>query len=96
MECDPEWVPPSLCQGPAAEQHVPLTPEPPGLVLLGSQQDAWPGLIHLGMEGRQGMVRNIKLTPVIPALWQENGEIQSSLGYTAENHIKPTTTKNKN
>lgn len=34
------------------------------------------------------MVRNIKFTPVIPALWQENGEIQSSLGYTAESHIK--------
>ena len=58
MESDPRWgLPPSLCLWPAAEQHTPLTPEPPGEMLRCSQEDACPVLIRLRMQGRKGVVR---------------------------------------
>lgn len=70
---------PSLGQGPGAEQDMPLTLEPPGQVLLGSQDNEhMPSSCPLEDRAQQAY------TEVMPALRQEDGDIQATLGYADE------------
>ena len=79
-----------LWSRPAAEEHIhPLTPEPSGQMLLRSQETNAPFSFT---RGRRKSRAHQTYNAVIPALRQENGELQAILVYVAKAHIK----QNKN